>query len=197
MKRDIFINEELTRLKNQQNQLVKLLELPESQLRLAPRDSWSAGECIHHMLLASRPYIDRIEKKLATAKKSTNQNFKRGILGAYFTFGMLPKPDGEIKNRMKTMYWFDPGKSGRYPEYDALQPHELVRELDEVLQRTSQALQKAKSLNLNTNKITSTLGPIVRFKLGDAFAFMNAHNERHLLQTRRIIDSVIPSEEKA
>ncbi len=196
MKRAIFINEELRRVKNHQKQLIRLLDLPESQLKFAPSGSWSANECIHHMLLASRPYIDRIEKKLAITKESNNQNFKRGILGAYFTFGMLPKANGEIKNRMKTMSWFDPGKSGKYPEYDALQPHELIRELDEVFQRISMALQQANTLNLNTNKITSTLGPIVRFKLGDAFAFMNAHNERHLLQTRRVIASVSPSEEK-
>ncbi|MEO5584289.1 MAG: hypothetical protein ABIQ75_02450, partial [Flavobacteriales bacterium] len=39
-------------------------------------------------------------------------------------------------------------------------------------------------------RITSTLGPVLRFKIGDAFRFMIAHQERHFLQIERSLQAV-------
>ncbi len=36
-------------------------------------------------------------------------------------------------------------------------------------------------------KVTSSLGPIIRFKAGDAFRFPVAHQQRHFLQIERLV----------
>ena len=36
-------------------------------------------------------------------------------------------------------------------------------------------------------KVTSSLGPIIRFKVGDAFRFPVAHQQRHFLQIERLV----------
>ncbi|MBK9762684.1 MAG: hypothetical protein IPO87_04815 [Flavobacteriales bacterium] len=50
-----------------------------------------------------------------------------------------------------------------------------------------QLLNEAKEKGIEGEKITSTLGPILRFKAGDAFAFPIAHQERHWLQIERTL----------
>jgi hypothetical protein len=43
---------------------------------------------------------------------------------------------------------------------------------------------------LEGEKVTSTLGPILRFKVGDAFRFPIAHQQRHMLQIERVLEEV-------
>jgi len=182
-----FVDKHVNYINKHQEQLAILNAYSEEDLQTKPvNGGWSIAECTKHMILASRPYIDRIEKRLAAAQPENTPHFKRGRLGKYFTFGMLPKEDGSIKNKMKTMSWFDPAKSKNYPEYNGLNGHELIVELQLVYSRIDDALHNSKKLNLNKHKIVSTLGPIIQFKLGDAFAFTLAHNARHLHQINRI-----------
>ncbi|MEO8734696.1 MAG: hypothetical protein ABI373_10230, partial [Flavobacteriales bacterium] len=51
-------------------------------------------------------------------------------------------------------------------------------------------LEKALSQGLEGPRITSTLGPVLRFKIGDAFRFTIAHQERHFLQIERALKAV-------
>ncbi len=48
-------------------------------------------------------------------------------------------------------------------------------------------LEIAKRTDLNVMRITSSLGPIIRFKAGDAFRFPIAHQVRHFLQLERTL----------
>ena len=48
-------------------------------------------------------------------------------------------------------------------------------------------IEKARYYNLNTLKINSSIGRIIRFKLGDAFRFVIAHNQRHIQQTINVL----------
>jgi hypothetical protein len=51
---------------------------------------------------------------------------------------------------------------------------------------------------LDGAKVTSTLGPILRFKVGDAFRFPLAHQERHMLQIERTLAALgVPETEGA
>jgi len=46
-------------------------------------------------------------------------------------------------------------------------------------------LREAKTKNLNTIKIPTTLSKWIRMNLGDTFRFLIAHNERHIRQAKR------------
>jgi len=188
-----FIDKHLEYINRHRVILTELLQHKEPMLLKHPETGWNVAECIKHMLLASRPYLDRIEKELARSEAESTPHFKRGRLGKYFTYGMLPKPDGSVPNKMKTMPWFDPAKAKKYPEYDALSGRQLIQQLIQVYDQLGNALESARQLNLNKHKIISTLGPIIQFKLGDAFAFTLSHNARHLHQIKRIEKSILTS----
>ena len=51
-------------------------------------------------------------------------------------------------------------------------------------------LERARTRGLEGEKVTSTLGPILRFKVGDAFRFPIAHHQRHMLQIERVLEVV-------
>ena len=50
-------------------------------------------------------------------------------------------------------------------------------------------LETAKNKNLDKIKTKTTL-PILKFKLGDTFRFIIHHNERHIVQAKRVLNSL-------
>ena len=48
-------------------------------------------------------------------------------------------------------------------------------------------LERARSTDLNRMKVTSSLGPIIQFKAGDAFRFPVAHQVRHMRQVEAVL----------
>jgi DinB superfamily len=152
--------------------------------RPAP-DKWNALEVFEHMCLSSGIYLRGLEQVFdARAERlPVNPDFKPGLLGDYFTKGMLPKPDGSISNRMKTMRMFDP------PRNKGASLESIDRFID-LCGRFRQLLKRARATDLNRMKVTSSLGPIIRFKAGDAFRFAIAHQQRHFLQLERTLLAV-------
>lgn len=158
----------------------KLLERPDPK-------RWSVIECLEHMNLSSGHYITRLEKLIpkleSSAQKTSDYIFKPGFMGEKFSTGMLPREDGSISNTMKTFFFFEPKKA-------ATKKHKSLEEFIQMNQSTIEMLEKAKNINLNKGRVTSTLGPWLRFKTGDAFRFSIAHNRRHMLQIERVIASL-------
>lgn len=146
---------------------------------------WSIAECIGHLNIFAKHYLERAEK--AMNAKGTMPNaatqFKSGYWGEKLTASMKPLPDGQIPSPMGTMGMFDPTKKERVNK-DTLDTFIKYHKL--MLAQ----IEKAGQYNIEGIRITSTLGPIIRFKLGDTFRFMVAHDQRHLLQARRLITTV-------
>ncbi|MBK8338557.1 MAG: DinB family protein [Flavobacteriales bacterium] len=109
-----------------------------------------------------------------------NGDFLPGLLGDYFTKGMRPKPDGRIAWRMKTMKMFDP------PRNQGASSESIARFIA-LCETFLQLLEKARTTDLNGMKVPSSLGPIIKFKAGDAFRFPVAHQQRHFLQIERLL----------
>ncbi|MCB0479843.1 MAG: DinB family protein [Flavobacteriales bacterium] len=165
-----------------------LSKLNDEQLLQRPEPSrWSILECLEHMNLSSGHYINRLEisiPKAISKNQKFNPNFTPGFFGNKFSIGMLPDDKGNLSNSMKTFFFFEPKKApskkrNSYSEFIQLQ------------HRTVALLEDCKQLDLNKNKVVSTLGPILIFKAGDAFRFAIAHNIRHILQVKRVLEKVI------
>lgn len=56
-----------------------------------------------------------------------------------------------------------------------------------LCERFLRLLERAKGKDLNKMMVASSLGPIIRFKAGDAFRFHIAHQQRHFLQLERAL----------
>lgn len=151
--------------------------------RPAP-EKWNALEIFEHMCLSSGIYmrgLERVFDERASAL-TFNAEFKPGLLGDFFTKGMLPKVDGTIRNRMKTMRMFDP------PRNNGASQESIDRFID-LCERFLKLLERARMTDLDRMKVSSSLGPIIRFKAGDAFRFPVAHQQRHFLQLERTLQA--------
>lgn len=160
--------------------------LPADTLLSRPAaDKWNALEIFEHMCLSSGIYLRGLERVFDERAESLrfNPEFKPGLLGGYFTKSMLPKPDGTIGNRMKSMRMFDP------PRNNGASQESIDRFID-LCERFRKLLVRARRTDLDRMKVTSSLGPIVRFKAGDAFRFPIAHQQRHFLQLERTLLAV-------
>lgn len=156
--------------------------LSKEELNYKPApEQWSVLECIEHLNIADAHYIGQFDRKLANAKISQTQEFKPGWMGNYFVKMIKPLEDGTIPSPMKTMRKFIPEVN---VQYDTMS--KFIEDQDKIIA----ALERSKSLDLNKNKITSAIGPIVTFKLGDAFRFLIGHNQRHMIQAQEVLQKL-------
>lgn len=161
-------------------------QLPsEVLLHRSSSEKWNGLEIFEHMCLSSGIYLRGLERVFDERADSHrfNPRFTPGLLGDYFTRSMLPKPDGTISNRMKTMRMFDPPRNSGASQ-------ESIDGFIDLCERFRKLLVRARRTDLNRMRVTSSLGPIVRFKAGDAFRFPIAHQQRHFLQLERTLLAV-------
>lgn len=158
-----------------------LKDLSPPQLNFKPdAKSWSVLEIVEHLNIFGRHYLPLAEKgiKRSSGSKNGQASFSSGFWGQKLTATMKPKPNGEIPSPMGTLKKFDPAKLS-LPTQNTLdefinQQHTLIR-----------LLESASKQDLEGVRVTSTLGPIIRFKLGDTYRFMIAHIQRHILQVNK------------
>ncbi|MEO8588415.1 MAG: DinB family protein [Flavobacteriales bacterium] len=183
MRTDQLIEELTTALRAQIARAQWFAQLPADALLKRPApEKWNTLEVFEHMNLSSGVYLKGLEKVFeeSAASLPANPEFHPSMLGDYFTKAMQPKPDGRISWRMKTMRMFDPGR-----QHGA--SSESIARFISMCQHFLKLLQQARSTDLNRMKVASSLGPIIRFKAGDAFRFPIAHHWRHLLQAERLV----------
>ncbi len=170
----------------------QIAPLPVDKLLQRPSPKrWSILECLEHMNLSSGHYIKRLEKLIPELEKvaptQEDYEFKPGFFGEKFSTGILPKKDGTLSNSMKTFFFFE-------PKLAKTKKHRSLEEFITMNQTTVELLERAKKIDLNKGKVTSTLGPIFRFKTGDAFRFAIGHNVRHMVQIERVLHEIQPSD---
>ncbi len=149
--------------------------------RPAP-EQWNALMIFEHLCLSSGIYVRGLEDVFdrRAHRYPGNKEFKPGLLGNYFTTGMVPRPDGSISNRMRTLRMFDPARNNGASS-------ESIDRFMDLCERFLLLLQHAGTTDLNRMRVTSSLGPLIRFKAGDAFRFPIAHQQRHFLQLERTL----------
>lgn len=183
MKVDRMIEELTAVLQAQQARAREIAALPGASLLKRPTpDAWNVLEVFEHLNLSSGVYVRGLEDVFTrkAASHRPNNEFVPGLLGGWFTTGLEPKPGGAIKWRMRTMKMFDPARN------EGATLDSITRFID-LCSRLLVLLEKARTTDLNKLRVISSLGPIVRFKAGDAFRFPIAHQRRHFLQIERIL----------
>lgn len=143
---------------------------------------WSAAQCLEHLNIYGRHYLPAIEKAIAQAKAQgvrPAEQMRPGWLGKWFTDIMLPLPGGGLKKKMKA-----PQNAIPSTNPDA---HAMLAEFIDQQEKMLLLLASAKALNLNTVRVPTSLSPLIRMRLGDTFAFVIAHLERHVLQAERAL----------
>lgn len=161
-------------------QYAKLLEKQSQQslnARLTP-DSWSVLECIEHLNRYGKFYLPEIEKRINASHYGPEPQFKSGLLGNYFAESMLPKAK---LNRMKTFKNMNPIHS----KLDGNVLQIFISQQNKLLT----LLADAEKVSLNKTKTSISISNLIKLKLGDTFRFLIYHNERHIQQAQRVLQT--------
>lgn len=163
-----------------------LRSLPLERLHRRPGpDRWSVMEVVEHMNLSSGHYYRRLQALYAKPAGSLrpSDTFLPGRWGQLAVQAMNPKADGTIGWRMRTLGMFEPRTT-------ITEGWAAFGRFEAMLAGFQELLALADKRGLEGPRITSTLGPILRFKVGDAFRFPIAHQQRHMLQIERVLQVV-------
>jgi hypothetical protein len=147
---------------------------PELLLQQPAPAKWSVAQVIEHLNTYGRYYLPKIREELCHNNFPASTYFSPGILGAYFTKSMKPKPDGKIANKMKAFKNHSPE-----PNVDS---KTALDEFDQQELLLLQLLNKGRDTDLSKIRIPISIAPFIRLKLGDVFAFIVAHHQRHFVQ---------------
>jgi uncharacterized damage-inducible protein DinB len=140
---------------------------------------WSIVQILEHLNAYGRHYLPAIDNAIALKRDEPDAWFNSGFMGDYFTKSMKPTNVYEIKNKMKT------AKAYNFP--NSLNVDVVMNEFLEQKQKLLQLLDQSRERNLNTIRIPITISKMIKLKLGDAFRFLIAHEQRHMVQARNTL----------
>lgn len=146
-----------------------------------PRGGWSVGECLEHLALINRTYLDAVDGAVQRGRAASltvaadRRPRRHGWLGDAFVRSM--EPPARVKFRT----------------FKATTPE--ARPRDEVLSaffatqdRLVRAIEAARGLDFARVRMSSPLVRWLRLSLGQAFGAMLAHNRRHIRQAEGVLE---------
>ena len=171
-------------LKSKTRELIKtaeqhFAELPSKSLNERPApESWSIAECLEHLNLYAEYYHDMIDRKMSASNEAAHPKFRSGIIGNYFSNVM------QVKNGRITKMSSPKDKNPIHSDI----PEGIVERFIKRQKEMMELLDRAKSANLAKIRIPITIYPWLKLKLGDTFRFSVNHNERHVIQSMKVLE---------
>ncbi len=156
-------------------------ELSEAQLNWKPTpDRWSVGECLEHLITANGRYFKLAERALSEDHKPP---FMRLIPGwARMGGGMLiGAVSPQTARKVKTLAIFEPAVS--------TVPADEVARFESHQAELLEWIRKSRRLDLDKTIVASPATAILVYSLMDAWRVLAAHEVRHLLQARRVVET--------
>lgn len=145
-----------------------------------PSGGWSIAQCIEHLNVTARMYLPNLDEGIAEA-------IRRGLYGEgpfrYNWFGrkFVESQEPPVKRRFKAAKAFAPSPSRPRQEAMAAFRAYQVQFVDR--------LRQANGLDLSRARVRSPAFTWLRLPLGSGFALMIAHERRHLLQARNVMNN--------
>ena len=136
-------------------------------------------QVLEHLNAYNRHYLPIIEKELSLVTYDTNTWFSSGYWGEKFTKMMKPSNVYEIKNKMRT--------SKKMSFSNSLNVDTVLKEFLAGQDKLLQLLEMAKGKDLGKIHIPLTITKLIKFRLGDTFRFLIAHEQRHMIQARNTL----------
>jgi len=163
-------------------------ELPLELLNRKPNSKqWSIIEVVGHMNQAYVDYKTKINHALQTFPKKNTEEGETYIANGMgkMAISMIRPKNGQRKWKMKTMKKFEP--HAVLSQASKAEIEATFKTFFENQQHLKSAILASRKLNLKKHKITSAIGPIVKFYLPDCFEFIVSHEERHVIQIQELL----------
>lgn len=153
--------------------------LSESQLLWKPApDKWGVLECLAHLNFASQYYANQLKFKLEhnSPSASVPKEFEMSFNGKIF-LGLV-----DSKSARKI-----PAPSMFKPKPYHLDSQKVLKRYFTILEDLETVLQQSEQIDWNT-KLMSPFTNWLKFRIGDVFIFVIAHQQRHLNQALRVVE---------
>jgi len=173
------------RTHEQLDYLSQQLELLDADVlnRKPDQKSWSVLECLEHLNILGAIYIEGFRQKTVDGTLRQGSAYKTGWLGQYAAKSIRPKEDGSLSYKMKALPFMTASSS-------ELDKDTVLRTQKEQLKTFLNTIEAAKRVDLGKNRVATSLGSWLKFKLGDAMRFYLNHQERHYQQMERTLERV-------
>nr|WP_321415518.1 hypothetical protein [uncultured Allomuricauda sp.] len=171
------------------NKVKSLQELDAAVLtNVSVPDTWSIIEVLAHLNFAYNPYRNQFDEAIP---KMTDSNEEQKPFRARPWQKMMiemQRPKGtQRKWKMKTMKRFEPLLDRKNMGKEKVE--EVFHEFFELHgHHLKDAILKSRNKDISKIKITSGIGPIVKFYLPESFEFLLCHLERHIVQIDEILN---------
>ena len=158
--------------------------LPTLITKPAPK-KWSVYEVVQHIEQSHAFYTPKFEWLMNSLPKTTQttSKAKASWITEFLLNGFTPK-GGKVRFKMKTFGPFQ-------PQLSSATKHDLTKVFDQFytqLKVSETAIIACRELDVKQKKVNSALGPLLRFTLPEAVAFMIAHDERHFFQIDQVLE---------
>ena len=161
--------------------------LTTAELNQQPAPSkWSIAQCLEHLNSYGQYYIPMLENVVSKGENEqiwAVPRFSSGWLGNYFANSMQPKENGSIGLKMKAMKEYTPAST--------LDAGAVLRIFLEQQHSLLNLLEQAKRVNIQRLRVPVSIARFIRLSVGDTFRFLIAHEQRHVLQARRVAFALI------
>jgi hypothetical protein len=139
---------------------------------------WSIAECLAHLNATGQVFLPRLDRAMKRAREEQRLSagpYRHGFIGN-FLVRQIDAPIKRLKTKSPKMFAPMPEhlSSVVVPAFATLQ--------EEILRR----IEQANGLDLGRVKIASPISKLVKLSLGQWFAFIAAHERRHLWQARQM-----------
>jgi hypothetical protein len=153
-------------------------KLTDAQLNWKPNEpSWSIAQCLDHVIVADQQYFTPLKKAMDEAKPAAEQKpFRASWTGRLYL--RFAGPNGKIKFKAPKIFQPSNRTEGKV----------VLNDFAEHQRQLLALMKRANGLDLAGIKMTSPVSRFIRISLGECFSIMMAHEQRHILQAKRIYE---------
>ncbi len=176
---DAFIHDRLREVEQVSEQARRLTgDLTAAQLHWSPPDGgWSIAQVFEHLVTAHRQYLEKVRPLIQEARergdRTARGEWRPSLAGGFLLRSVDPKNE---RRGPSPRSW----RPAAEPRADAVEA--FLRTQEEL----SELLHRAEGLDLNRIRTSSPVSWLIRLNLGDCFAILAAHGQRHMRQVERI-----------
>lgn len=158
----------------------KFKSLSENQVNWKPdKQAWSIAECIDHLVVTNKLYLDEIETRFADKQIKTDCS-KTEVKHKWLSKFIIKSVDPANIKKVKTFPVFMPSSSKH--------TRQVFANLNEIQNALINLVSSAKDLDLNKYAMSSPAAKIIKENFCDVLEIIRLHDRRHFNQAERVFN---------
>lgn len=154
--------------------------LSDQQINWKPSaENWSIGECVDHLVVTNKLYLDEFEKQFSQKQIKTDCSVTR-VKHKTLAKLIIKSVDPDNVRKVKTFKVFNPSKSNHTKE--------ILNTYKNLQKQFINVVLQARDLNLNKYIMSSPATKFIKENFCDVLEIIRLHDRRHFNQAKRILN---------